>query len=640
MKKYSVEEKILRKYEKAPTKIFDGPDEGSVWIAHEIASLIKEKATQNKMCVLGLATGSSPVGVYNELVRLHKEENLSFKNVITFNLDEYFPMEAYREQSYVAFMHMHLFDHIDILPENIHIPDGTVKKENLFEYCDRYEAAIENSGGIDLQILGIGRTGHIGFNEPGSGLNSPTRLVSLDSITIADAAKDFGSINNVPRQAITMGVGTIIKAKRIVLMAWGEGKASVVKKAVEGQITTSVPSTYLQEHPNSIFVLDKASAAELTRFKTPWLVRDCEWNNSMIRKATVWLCQKLDKPILKLTNRDYNDNNLGDLVALYGPAYDINIKVFNDLQHTISGWPGGKPNADETHRPEKALPYPKKILIFSPHPDDDIICMGGTIERLINQGHKVYIAYQTSGNVSVSDENALMFSELIDNYNKDVLKDKQTTQWHKKVSEFISKKSNGDTDIAEVQYIKKIIREAETKTVARFINLPIENLFFLDLPFYQTGSITKKELTKKDIDILEDILSRIKPNQIFAAGDLSDPHGTHRICWNALTQAFSNIENQSWFSNCSIWLYRGAWQEWNIADVDMAVPMSPDQLLFKRHAIFKHQSQKDSPMFLGDDQREFWQRAEDRNKSTAVLYDKLGMAEYEAIEVFKKYIHK
>ena len=637
MEKLGVEEKILRKFEKLNTKIFEGSDEGSLWIALQVANLIKEKAKRNEMCVLGLATGSSPIGVYRQLVRMHREEELSFKNVITFNLDEYYPMESARTQSYVAFMHMHLFDHIDILQENIHIPDGTVPRKSIFDYCNKYEEDIEKSGGIDLQLLGIGRTGHIGFNEPGSGINSPTRLISLDHVTRADAAKDFGSINNVPHRAITMGVGTIMTARRIILMAWGEGKAPIVKKAVEGNIIDSVPSTFLQKHDNTIFILDKASSNELTRFKTPWLVRDCDWDDKLIRQAVVWLCQKLDKPILKLTKRDYNDNKLSDLVALYGPEYDINIKVFNDLQHTISGWPGGKPNADDTNRPERAKPFPKKVLIFSPHPDDDVICMGGTLQRLIEQGHDVYVAYQTSGNVSVNDDEALKFIEFLENYNNTAIQNSNVTVWYQRVKEFISNKSNGDKDIEDVQYVKKCIRESESRAVARFINLSLDNIFFLDMPFYKTGTIAKNPLSTKDVDILEEMLLKIKPDQIYAAGDMSDPHGTHRICWNALLLAFNKLKNQDWFKNVSIWMYRGAWQEWDIADVDMAVPMSPAQVLFKRNAIFRHQSQKDSPMFLGNDQREFWQRVEDRNKSNAVLYDKLGMAEYEAIEVFKKF---
>jgi glucosamine-6-phosphate deaminase len=635
----NVEEQLIKKYERIPTSVFDGPTEGSKWIADLIADLIREKASKGEMCVLGLATGSSPVGVYRELVNLHRVEKLSFKNVITFNLDEYYPMEATRIQSYVAFMHMHLFNHIDILPENIYIPDGNIPKEKIFEYCNWYEQEIEKAGGIDLQILGIGRTGHIGFNEPGSDIKSPTRLVSLDHLTIADAAKDFVSINNVPRRAITMGVGTIMKASQIILMAWGEGKAPIVKRAVEGPVTESVPSTFLQKHPNTIFVLDSASSGELTRFKTPWLVRDCKWDDRLIRQATIWLCQKMNKPILKLTNRDYNDNKLGDLVALYGPAYDINIKVFNDLQHTITGWPGGKPNADDTHRPERAIPYPKKVLIFSPHPDDDVICMGGTIERLVEQGHEVYIAYQTSGNVSVHDEDAIRYTEFLKSYKNNVGENARIDAWYDKVMKFIVNKSSGDRDIKEVQDIKKIIRETEVRAAARFINLPVDNLYFLDLPFYRTGTIDKKPLSQEDINILKNKLGEIKPDMIFAAGDMSDPHGTHRLCWNALLKAFKAFNHEVWFNKCSIWLYRGAWQEWDVSEADMAVPLSPDQVLKKRNAILKHQSQKDSPMFMDDDHREFWQRAEDRNKATAILYNELGMAEYEALEVFVKYKH-
>jgi len=627
----TVKEKLLGKYEKISTKIVETPNEGSVWIANEIAKRIRYKQQNDEMCVLGLATGSSPKGVYKELIRLHKEEGLSFKKVITFNLDEYYPMQATREQSYVAFMHKHLFNHIDILPENIHIPDGTVKKEDIYEFCDSYESAIAEAGGLDLQILGIGRTGHIGFNEPGSGQQSPTRLISLDSLTISDAAKDFGSITNVPRQAITMGVGTIMQAKKAILMAWGEAKASIVKKALEENRSDTVPASYLQNHKNTVFVLDDAASSELTRNSSPWLVQECQWTDKMIRKAVTWLCQKLDKPVLKLTNKDYNDNHLSDLLALHGPAYDINIKVFNDLQHTISGWPGGKPNTNDDFRPEKATPYPKKVLLFSPHPGDDIIAMGGTVDRLIQQGHEVYVAYQTSGFNAVSDETALTYIDVL----KDYIPDNKA--WYNKVKTFITQKSSGDIDIEEVQKIKKNIREAEAMATARFLGLNYANLSFLDMPFYRQTDETKKNLTTDDIQIVLDTLNKIQPDEIFSAGDATDPNGTHTICWNAVKEALLSAKNQNWYKNVSVWLYRGAWEEWSIADIDMAVPMSPEQVLQKRHAIFKHQSQKDILMLLGNDVNEYWQRAEGRNKSKAKLFDHLGMAEYEALEVFKRF---
>jgi len=623
-------ERLERKYEKVYTEVYDDASIASKAIAREIAQAIRERAAQGGMYVLGLATGSSPIGVYRELVRMHKEEGLSFKNVISFNLDEYYPIERENPQSYWYFMHEHLFNHIDILPENIHIPDGTIPEDKVYEFCQKYEMSIREAGGIDFQILGIGRTGHIGFNEPGSGINSPTRMVTLDSLTIADAAGDFQSEENVPKKAITMGVGTIMSAKRIVLMAWGEKKASIVKKAVEGPIVDSVPATYLQQHPNTSFVLDKEAAAELVRFKTPWLVREVEWNDKLIRRATLWLCEKLEKSILKLTNRDYNDNSLGDLVVKHGPAYDINLKVFNMLQKSITGWPGGKPNADDSQRPERAKPYPKRVLIFSPHPGDDMLAMGGTINRLVEQGHDVYIAYQTSGNIAVEDSLVLKYLYFAENIMGDFKIDIPAIH-----AEIVNKKS-GDIDGPKTRTLKTYIRQAEALSAAKFLGIEEEHVFFLNMPFYETGTIKKASLKNEDINIVVETMRKVQPHQIYAAGDLTDPHGTHRKCFDAIVQAFETVKKDLWLKECRTWLYHGTWKEWDIADVEMAVPVSPEELKKKRHAIFRHSSQKEI-MFPGSEDMEIWRFAIERNKETAKKYDQLGMAEYEAVELFVEY---
>ena len=627
-----------QQYEKIPTQIFEDSKTASRDIAGQIADLIKNKQLKNEMAVLGLATGSTPTGVYGELVRMHQEEGLSFHNVITFNLDEYYPMQPDALQSYVRFMNEYLFNHVNIDPDNIHVPDGTLDMENVGEYCLQYEEKIEAAGGLDLQILGIGRTGHIGFNEPGSTQTTQTRLISLDKITRRDAASDFFHEDNVPRRAITMGVGTIMKAKRVILMAWGEGKSRIIQRTVEGSISELIPATYLQKHPNTQFILDEAASAELTRFKSPWLVGPCTWDAKRIRKAVVWLCQKVQKPILKLTDEDYNENGMSDLVADHGPAYDINIRIFNELQHTITGWPGGKPNADDTNRPERKGPFPKRVLIFSPHPDDDVISMGGTLIRLVDQGHEVHVAYQTSGNIAVFDDHALRFidfaADFSDAFEQDA--DKIATLY-KESQEFLLNKQPGQVDTPAIQHIKGLIRRGEAKSACRYCGIPDAQAHFMDMPFYETGTVRKSPLGEEDIKITRDLIAKIKPHQIYAAGDLSDPHGTHRVCLEAIFKAVDLLKDEDWMKDCWVWLYRGAWQEWGLEDIEMAVPISPIELSRKRQAIFKHQSQKDQALFPGNDPREFWQRAEDRNHETARLYDELGLPEYEAIEGFVRY---
>ena len=625
-------------YEHIPTVIYDDSHVASIAVANQIAHLIREKEKKSEKTVLGLATGSTPVGVYDELIRLHEEENLSFKNVVTFNLDEYYPIEPESHQSYVRFMNEHLFSHVDIPDEQVHIPDGTLPEDKVSEYCEAYEKMIEDAGGIDIQLLGIGRTGHIGFNEPGSRPDSPTRLVTLDKITRQDAASEFFGEEHVPRRAITMGVGTIMKAKQIVLMAWGEGKASIIQETVEGEIRENIPATYLQEHKNTTIVLDEAASEKLKRIHTPWLLTSCDWDDKLIRKAVVWLCQKEDKPILKLTDENYNENGMADLITRKGPAYNINIKVFNELQHTITGWPGGKPNADDTKRPERREPFPKRALVFSPHPDDDVISMGGTLIRLVDHGHEVHIAYQTSGNIAVFDDDVVRFADFVLDYMEAFdMKEEKADRLFRKINNYLKKKEPGQVDSPEIKKIKGLIRRGEAKAGGRYCGVQDENMHFMDMPFYETGRVKKKPLSKKDIQITVDLLNRIKPHQIYAAGDLSDPHGTHRVCLKAVFKALEIVKDEDWAKDCWVWLYRGAWQEWDVNEIEMAVPISPIELTRKRRAIFKHQSQKDRPLFPGSDAREFWQRSEDRNRGTARVYDQLGLAEYEAIEGFVRH---
>ncbi|SNY99513.1 glucosamine-6-phosphate deaminase [Flagellimonas pacifica] len=617
------------RFEKIHNVIFNNSKEGSLEVAREISELIKKKALKNHQCVLGLATGSSPIKVYEELVRMHREEGLSFQNVVTFNLDEYYPMERSNIQSYHYFMHQHLFNHVDIKPENIHIPDGTVSQDDVQVFCREYEKMIKEAGGLDFQLLGIGRTGHIGFNEPGSHYNSATREITLDHITRVDAAPAFKGLENVPRKAITMGIGTIKKAKRVVLLAWGQNKSEIVKETVEGEISSRIPATYLQEHQNVTFVLDKEAAASLTRIDTPWLVKNCEWTENLTHKAVVWLSFQKNKPVLHLTDKDYNDSGMSDLLNSEQSSYELNIKTFNRLQHTITGWPGGKPNADDSNRPERSEPSKKRVIIFSPHPDDDVISMGGTFDRLVSQGHEVHIAYQTSGNIAVADHEALKVAEIAESLNKG--------GFFSKVVKDIHVKTDEDFDSQQVRKVKGNIRRAESLGATRYMGIPDNQVHFLDLPFYETGSIKKNPLGEADIEIMNSIIETIRPHQIYAAGDLADPHGTHRVCLDALFASLEQLKEKPFMNDCWVWLYRGAWHEWASHEIEMAVPMSPAQVLKKRKAIFFHQTQKDGVMFQGEDSREFWVRAEDRNKDTAEKYKALGLASYAAMEAFVRY---
>ncbi|MFA4867592.1 MAG: glucosamine-6-phosphate deaminase [Pedobacter sp.] len=628
------------RFEKLPVSVFENPQAASLSVAHRIGNLIREKQKNNAPAVLGLATGATPTAVYAELVRMHKEEGLSFKNVITFNLDEYYPMQPNAAQSYVTFMNENLFDHIDIDRNNVNIPDGTLSLEEIPAFCLNYEKKIGDLGGLDIQILGIGRTGHIGFNEPGSAPNSGTRLVTLDDLTRRDAARDFGGKSFVPTKAITMGVGTIFKAREIILMAWNRKKASIIKKTVEGELSSETPATYLQLSDNVEFILDQDAASMLTRFDTPWLVKDCSWDDkALTKKAVIWLANTLKKPILKLTEDDYNNHGMAQLAVEKGPVYNINIDIFNKLQHTITGWPGGKPNADDSQRPERAEPAKKRSIIFSPHPDDDVISMGGTFLRLADQKQDVHVAYQTSGNTAVWDDDALRFVEFnIDFSEKMGLDTAELKTLYQNMRSFMATKQPNQIDTPEIQTVKGLIRKGEAIAGARYCGLDDDHIHFMALPFYESGKVKKNPVTEADVVLTMELLQKVKPHQVFAAGDFEDPHGTHIVCFNIILEALKRLrKTEDWVKDCWLWMYRGAWQEFETHEIEMAVPLSPQEVERKKMAIFKHQSQKDTAVFPGDDPREFWQRAEDRNRETAQAYDSLGLAEYEAMEAFVRY---
>lgn len=621
-----------RRYEKVPVSIFKEQEDATKIIVDNVIAVNNENIANGKKTVLALDASSSCIKVYDEFVKAYENGTLSFKNIVVFSIDEYYPLDRNELQSHYRFLKEYIFDLVDIPAENIHCLESDTK-ENIAEYCEQYEKELASYGGIDIVI-----TGGMGSNEPGSAYNSTTRQITLNYTSRVAAASDFFGVEYVPYHAITMGIKTLTDAKLFYYLAWGEGKAKSVKKIVEGNISDQLPASYLQEHKNINLFIDEAASAELTRIATPWLTGKCEWTDYMTRKSVFWLCKKLDKPILKLTDRDYNDNGMSDLVTQCGPASAINIKVFNDLQHTISGWPGGKPNADDSTRPERALPYPKRVVVFSPHPDDDVISMGGTVARLSAQGHELHMAYQVSGNIAVFDHDVIRYLDFIRescpifDFNSD-----KAEEMYKKIEEELKKKHPGEADPMDVRQIKTIIRRGEARAACRYLGIPEERVHFLELPFYETGGVKKKPLGREDIDIVKNLLRQVKPHQIFAAGDLSDPHGTHRVCFQAVIAACEELKNEEWFKDCRVWMYRGAWQEWDVAEAEMAVPLSPEEVEIKREAIFRHQSQKDRPLFPGSDKREFWLRAEERNHNTAVIFDKLGMAEYQAIELFVKY---
>jgi glucosamine-6-phosphate deaminase len=624
---------FTKRYEKIPVNIHEDADEAGKLIAGSIAQIINEKEKINENCVLGLSASSAAIQLYEELVAIHKRGEVSFKNVHVFTLDEYWPLNKMELQSHYRFLKEYLLDYVDIKEENVHHLDGETAKEGIHEYCHNYESQIESLGGIDALIIG-----NMGFNEPGSPYNSKTRLITLNHTTRVSSASEFFGVEYVPFHALTMGIETILSAKKIFFLAWGEGKANSIASLVEGEVDEHIPVSLLQNHENLEVHVDTFSSQELTRIKTPWLTGPCDWNDKLIRKSVFWLCKKLDKPILKLTDRDYNDNGMSDLITEKGPASKINIKVFNDLQHTITGWPGGKPNADDSTRPERATPFPKRVIIFSPHPDDDVISMGGTLARLSEHGHEVHLAYQVSGNIAVFDHDAVRFLDFLRDsaqiYNLNI---EESNKIYQKAVEELEYKRPGEPDPENIREVKGAIRRGEAKAACRYLKIPEDRVHFLELPFYETGGVKKKPIGREDIEIVKELLRDVKPHQVYAAGDLSDPHGTHRVCLTAIFEALEELKEEEWIKDCRVWLYRGAWQEWDVAEADMAVPLSPEEVNIKREAIFKHQSQKDRPLFPGSDKREFWLRAEERNHNTAKLFDKLGMAEYQAIELFVRY---
>lgn len=632
------EHTAITRFEKIFTDIYESSQEASLEVALEIAQLIRQRQKEFRTCVLALTAGNQAQGVYEELIRMHKEQNLSFSNVIVFNVCEFYPVPDASKTIFKNLQEQFL-NHVDIKPENVYSPENTDEKESVYDFCMKYEHLIEKTGGIDLALLSLGQTGSIAYNEAGSQINSLTRLILLDSETRKNISKQYNSNEGAPSCAITMGVSTLMKARRIVMLAWGENRSELVRLIVEGNVTETLPASYLQNHPNTKVVLDLSASEQLTRVSHPWLVTSCVWNDKLIRRAIVWLCEITDKPILKLTDKDYTENGLGELVALYGSAYNVNIKVFNELQHTITGWPGGKPNADDTYRPERATPYPKRVIVFSPHPDDDVISMGGTLKRLVDQNHDVHVAYETSGNIAVGDEEVKRFSMFMDGLAEMYdIKDKALLDKLTEIRETLAApKQEGEIDTQDIRSIKGLIRRGEARTACNYMGVKPENVNFLNLPFYETGTIKKGDLSQADVDIVKELIRRIQPHQIFVAGDLADPHGTHKVCLDAVLAAIDDMKEDQWLKDCRIWMYRGAWAEWEVDHIEMAVPLSPEELRSKRNSILKHQSQMESAPFLGNDERLFWQRSEDRNRATADLYHKLGLASYEAIEAFVEY---
>ena len=637
----AIERSEITRFEKVPTDIFPTIEEGATDIANQLEIDIKKREQEGRLFIMGIGSGSSLTPIFEELIKRHKAGKLSFKNVVMFNAYEYFPLNAENVNRSINQLKQRFLNHIDIEEKNIYTLDGTIAQDKVQEHCRAYEQCIKELGGLDVILLGIGRMGNIATNEPGSSLTSTSRLILIDETAREEMKMSFGSQETVPPCSITMGISTILAARKIFLTAWGEEKADIIKKTVEGKISETVPASYLQTHNDAHVVIDLSAAAKLTRIQHPWLVASCKWTDKLVRSALVWLCQITGKPILKLTNKDYNENGLSELLALYGSAYNANIKIFNDLQHTITGWPGGKPDADDTYRPERAKPFPKRVIVFSPHPDDDVISMGGTLRRLVQQGHDVHVAYETSGNIAVGDEEVVRFMHFINGFNQifgneqdEVIKSK-----YKEIKNFLKGKKEGDIDTQDVRTIKGLIRRGEARTACTFNQIPLDHVHFLDLPFYESGKIEKLPMSEADVNIVRDLITKVKPHQIYVAGDLADPHGTHRKCTDAVLAAL-DLEKEAkaeWLKDCRVWMYRGAWAEWEIENIEMCVPISPEELRAKRNSILKHQSQMESAPFLGNDERLFWQRSEDRNRGTAKLYDDLGLACYEAMEAFVEY---
>ena len=637
----AIERSEITRFEKVPTDIFPTIEEGAIDITNHLEADIKKREQEGRKYVMGLGSGSSLTPIFHELIKRHQAGKLSFKNVVVFNAYEYFPLSEENVNRGINQLKERFLNHIDIDVENIFTPDGTIAQNDVQEHCRQYEQHIKELGGLDVILLGIGRMGNIATNEPGSSITSASRLILIDETSREEMKMSFGSQESVPPCSITMGVSTILSARKIFLTAWGEEKAEIIKKTVEGKVSDAIPASFLQTHNDAHVVIDLSAAAKLTRIQHPWLVASCKWTDKLVRSALVWLCQITGKPLLKLTNKDYNENGLSELLALYGSAYNANIKIFNDLQHTITGWPGGKPDADDTYRPERAKPFPKRVIVFSPHPDDDVISMGGTLRRLVQQGHDVHVAYETSGNIAVGDEEVVRFMHFINGFNQlfaneqdEVIKSK-----YKEIKEFLKNKKEGDIDSQDIRTIKGLIRRGEARTASTFNQIPLDHVHFLDLPFYESGKIEKLPMGEADVNIVRELITKVKPHQIYVAGDLADPHGTHRKCTDAVLAAI-DLEKEAkaeWLKDCRVWMYRGAWAEWEIENIEMCVPISPEELRAKRNSILKHQSQMESAPFLGNDERLFWQRSEDRNRGTAKLYDDLGLACYEAMEAFVEY---
>ena len=639
--KTTVEYSEISRMEKIHTDIFASMNEGAAHVADGIEAGIKAAQHEGKFYVMALGTGSSLTPVYEELIRRYEEKKLSFRNVVVFNSYEYYPLQKESSIRCINQLKERFLDHVDISEQNIFSLDGFVAQNAVQDCCRLYEQRIKTFGGLDVALLGIGRMGNIAANEPGSGIQSVTRLILIGNTSREEMENSGKTKESVPPCSLTMGIATLLSAKAIYLTAWGEEKSEIMQKVVENGITDTLPASFLQTHPNAHVVLDLSAAAHLTRIEHPWLVTSCQWTDKLVRSALVWLCQKIHKPILKLTNKDYNENGLSELLALYGSAYNANIKIFNDLQHTITGWPGGKPDADDTYRPERAKPYPKRVIVFSPHPDDDVISMGGTIRRLVQQKHVLHIAYETSGNIAVGDEEVTRFMHFINGFNQIFAdsKDSVISNKYKEIKQFFAQKKEGDFDTKDILTIKGLIRRGEARTACTYNQIPLDHVHFLDLPFYESGKIEKLPMTEKDVEIVRHLLQEVKPHQIYVAGDLADPHGTHKKCTDAVLAAI-DLEKEAgaeWLKDCRIWMYRGAWAEWEIENIEMCVPLSPEELRAKRNSILKHQSQMESAPFLGNDERLFWQRAEDRNRGTAQLYDGLGLACYEAMEAFVEY---
>ena len=614
---------VKHTFESIPVHVFEDEDDASERLAEKIVAAINNAEGVYR---LGLSTGTSPVPLYKSLVRRFEAGEVSFKNVEIYSIDEYYPAPA-DEMSRNRRLYAELVSKVDVKPENVFVPKVSEKIDAaaVTEFCNEFDVKSRN---LDLLVMGVGEKGQVGFNEAGASEFSRTRTVLLPYASRKRQAKSFsGNLEATPQTAISMGISTMLSAKKIHLLAWGEDKADAVKKVAEDKADASVAASLLQRHDNISMYVDENSASQITRNVAPWLVGPCEWTPKFIRKAVVWLCEQVHKPVLKLTQGDYLTNGLGELLELHGPYDQINIKVFNELQHTITGWPGGKPNADDTTRPVPSSPFPKRVVIFSPHPDDDVISMGGTFIRLAEQGHDVHVAYETSGNVAVHDDVVLQ--------HMDAARELGFGDRFDEVKEIIASKKPGEPEPRALLNLKGSIRRAEAKAAVRSFGLnDATNCHFLNLPFYETGGIKKGQRTQADIDIIVKLLEEVKPHQIYLAGDLADPHGTHRVCTEAVLEAINQLQGAEWLKECHVWLYRGAWMEWELGKVDMAVPLSPDEVIKKRHAIYRHLSQKDIVPFPGDDPREFWQRAEERTGNTARLYNELGMAEYQAIEVF------